>query len=136
MTSTPPGRTIVAWIPKRASSGSPLNGTSDSGWMRSVRASCESTCDDPQNAHFVALTPSGNSTAAHLHFEVQHNGDVVEEEYDPAVFWASPLPYQATVRSVLDSGVSSSFTVTGTNSGAPSYTCTWSSGGNPPLVCA
>jgi len=37
------------------------------------------------------------------------------------------------------SGTATSFTVTGTNSGAPSYTCTWNSGaapGTPPLTCA
>ena len=32
-------------------------------------------------------------------------------------------------------GDTTSFTVQGTNSGAPSYTCTWSSTGNPPLSC-
>ncbi len=56
---------------------------------------------------------SGSSTLAHLHFEVQHNGDVVEPEYDPNTFWVNPLPYQGTVRSVLDSGVSSSGSTTG-----------------------
>src|SRR5262249_30068506 len=53
---------------------------------------------------------SGFSTAAHLHFEVQHNGDVVEEEYDPTTLWANPLPYQGNVTGVLDSGVTSSHT--------------------------
>ena len=33
-------------------------------------------------------------------------------------------------------GTTTSFTVTGTNSGAPSYTCTWNSGGSPPLQCS
>ena len=51
---------------------------------------------------------SGDSTLAHLHFEVQHNGDIVEPEYDPNTFWFSPLPYQANVRAVLDSGISGS----------------------------
>jgi murein DD-endopeptidase MepM/ murein hydrolase activator NlpD len=55
---------------------------------------------------------SGSSTLGHLHFEVQHNGDVVEEEYDPNTFWVTPLPYQGTVRSILDSGVSSSGSTT------------------------
>ena len=32
-------------------------------------------------------------------------------------------------------GTTLAFTVQGTNSGAPSYTCTWSSTGNPPLSC-
>ena len=33
-------------------------------------------------------------------------------------------------------GTSSGFTVSGTNSGAPNYTCTWSSSTNPPLACS
>jgi prepilin-type N-terminal cleavage/methylation domain-containing protein len=33
-------------------------------------------------------------------------------------------------------GGTTTFTVTGTNSGAPSYTCTWNSASNPPLSCA
>jgi type IV pilus assembly protein PilA len=33
-------------------------------------------------------------------------------------------------------GNATTFTVTGTNSGAPSYTCTWDSTSNPPLSCA
>jgi prepilin-type N-terminal cleavage/methylation domain-containing protein len=33
-------------------------------------------------------------------------------------------------------GGATTFSVTGTNSGAPSYTCTWSSSANPPLTCA
>jgi hypothetical protein len=57
---------------------------------------------------------SGSSTLAHLHFEVQHNGDVVEEEYDKGTFWANPLPYQGTLSDVLGSSVTSSH-VTATN---------------------
>jgi murein DD-endopeptidase MepM/ murein hydrolase activator NlpD len=62
---------------------------------------------------------SGNSTGAHLHFEVQHNGDVVEPEYDPGTYWADPLPYQGSLSSVLESGVTSSHTtlVTDQNAG-------------------
>jgi prepilin-type N-terminal cleavage/methylation domain-containing protein len=33
-------------------------------------------------------------------------------------------------------GSTTAFTVSGTNSGAPSYTCTWSSSSNPPLQCS
>jgi hypothetical protein len=51
---------------------------------------------------------SGCSTLAHLHFEVQHNGDIVEPEYDPGTYWADPLPYQGSLSSVLESGVTSS----------------------------
>ena len=43
---------------------------------------------------------------------------------------------KSALTSVTCAGTTTSFTVTGTNTGAPSYTCTWSSGGNPPLVCA
>ncbi len=53
---------------------------------------------------------SGFSTAAHLHFEVQHNGDVVEEEYDPGTFWraGNDPTYQglASADGVIDAGVS------------------------------
>jgi murein DD-endopeptidase MepM/ murein hydrolase activator NlpD len=48
---------------------------------------------------------SGSSTLAHLHFEVHHNGDVVEPEYDPTTFWINPLPYQGSLSAVVDSGV-------------------------------
>ena len=43
---------------------------------------------------------------------------------------------KSALTTVTCAGTATSFTVTGTNSGAPSYTCTWNSGGNPPLVCA
>jgi prepilin-type N-terminal cleavage/methylation domain-containing protein len=33
-------------------------------------------------------------------------------------------------------GSTTAFTVSGTNSGAPGYTCTWNSGSNPPLQCS
>jgi prepilin-type N-terminal cleavage/methylation domain-containing protein len=33
-------------------------------------------------------------------------------------------------------GSATTFTVTGTNTGAPSYTCTWDSAGSPPLSCS
>ncbi len=33
-------------------------------------------------------------------------------------------------------GTATAFTVTGTNGGAPGYTCTWDSSASPPLVCA
>jgi hypothetical protein len=50
---------------------------------------------------------SGNSTASHLHFQVEHNGDVVEPDYDPNTFWLNPLPYQGAVSAVIGSGVTS-----------------------------
>jgi prepilin-type N-terminal cleavage/methylation domain-containing protein len=42
----------------------------------------------------------------------------------------------SALTSLTCTGTATSFTVTGTNSGAPSYTCTWNSGSNPPLTCA
>src|SRR5262249_19588761 len=54
---------------------------------------------------------SGSSTLAHLHFEVRHNGDIVEPQYDPSTFWVNALPYQGSFSAVLDSGVTSSTTV-------------------------
>ena len=33
-------------------------------------------------------------------------------------------------------GTASGFSVSGTNSGAPGYTCTWASANNPPLQCS
>src|SRR5262249_28178374 len=46
---------------------------------------------------------SGNSAAAHLHFGLYHNGDLVEPNYDPATYWANPLPYQGSLSGVVDS---------------------------------
>ena len=43
---------------------------------------------------------------------------------------------KSALSTVTCTGNTNTFTVTGTNSGAPSYTCTWDSGSNPPLVCA
>src|SRR5262249_62414695 len=61
---------------------------------------------------------SGYSTAAHLHFEIQHNGDVVEPEYDPTTFWVSPLPYQGSLSNVVAAGVTSSHTALVTDQNA------------------
>jgi prepilin-type N-terminal cleavage/methylation domain-containing protein len=33
-------------------------------------------------------------------------------------------------------GTTTTFNITGTNSGAPAYTCTWDSSANPPLSCS
>ena len=43
---------------------------------------------------------------------------------------------KSALSTVTCTGNPNTFTVTGTNSGAPSYTCTWNSGSNPPLTCA
>jgi hypothetical protein len=57
---------------------------------------------------FLALAgSSGSSSDPHLHFEVQHNGDVVETELDPADYWINPPPYENDVAPyVMDSGIS------------------------------
>jgi murein DD-endopeptidase MepM/ murein hydrolase activator NlpD len=55
---------------------------------------------------------SGQSAAAHLDFGVWHNDDVVEPFYDPNTYWANPVPYQGTVRDVIDSGVTQSIDTT------------------------
>jgi murein DD-endopeptidase MepM/ murein hydrolase activator NlpD len=57
---------------------------------------------------------SGDSTGVHLHFQVMHNGDVVEPEDDPTTYWANPLPYQGNVSDILDSSVTS-VRITATN---------------------
>ena len=43
---------------------------------------------------------------------------------------------KSALSTVACTGNANTFTVSGTNSGAPSYTCTWASGGNPPLQCS
>src|SRR5262249_13065148 len=37
---------------------------------------------------------SGASTMAHLHFDLRHDGDLVETFDEPAAYWTNPLPYQ------------------------------------------
>lgn len=51
------------------------------------------------------LGSSGDSTAAHLHFAVYHNGGPVETSLDASTYWANPLPFQGDVSSVSDSAV-------------------------------
>jgi murein DD-endopeptidase MepM/ murein hydrolase activator NlpD len=49
---------------------------------------------------------SGNSTDAHLHFEVHHDGDVVETNYDPSSYWVTPFTYEGNVAPyAMDAGV-------------------------------
>jgi hypothetical protein len=55
---------------------------------------------------------SGQSAAAHLDFGVWHNLDVVEPFYDPSTYWANPVPYQGTVRDIIDSGITLSIDTT------------------------
>ena len=42
---------------------------------------------------------------------------------------------KSALSTVTCTGNTTNFTITGTNSGAPSYTCTWASTANPPLGC-
>ena len=43
---------------------------------------------------------------------------------------------KSALTSVTCTGTATAFTVSGTNSGAPGFTCTWSSSSNPPLACS
>ncbi len=43
---------------------------------------------------------------------------------------------KSALTSLTCAGDTTQFTISGTNSGAPSYSCTWSSSGNPPLQCS
>jgi hypothetical protein len=49
---------------------------------------------------------SGSSTMAHLHFEVHHNGAVVETYLNPAEYWVKPLPYAGDTPGYSDIGLS------------------------------
>jgi hypothetical protein len=52
---------------------------------------------------------SGSGPNPGLHFEVHHNGSIVETNDDPADYWASPLPYEGNVPAyVLASGITGS----------------------------
>jgi murein DD-endopeptidase MepM/ murein hydrolase activator NlpD len=52
---------------------------------------------------------SGNSTDAHLHFAVYHNGLPVETMYAPATYFVDPPVYEANLpSSVTDAGVTNS----------------------------
>lgn len=42
----------------------------------------------------------------------------------------------SALSSLTCTGNANTFTVSGTNSGAPNYTCTWDSANNPPLACS
>src|SRR5262249_7439511 len=39
------------------------------------------------------MASSGNSTGTHLHFDVLHNGQLVEPYVAPSTYWVNPLPY-------------------------------------------
>jgi len=43
---------------------------------------------------------------------------------------------KSALSTVTCTGDPTTFTVTGTNSGAPGYTCTWNAASNPPLSCS
>ena len=49
---------------------------------------------------------AGNSTDAHLHFDLQHDGDLVETYDEPNAYWTAPLTYQGSVPvTVMDEGI-------------------------------
>lgn len=48
---------------------------------------------------------SGNSTDAHLHFEVIQSGDVIETYLNPNYWWQDPLPYSGDMPGSLDHGI-------------------------------
>ncbi len=48
---------------------------------------------------------SGNSSGAHLHFDVLHKGLAVETYVSPAAYWADPVPYAGSQPGMLDAGV-------------------------------
>jgi hypothetical protein len=52
---------------------------------------------------------SGKSTAPHLHFDLRHDGDLVETFDDPGAYWVNPLPYQGDVGpTITDLGTTNS----------------------------
>ena len=61
---------------------------------------------------------------------------VDNQSYSTGNCTALPGFTKSALSTVACTGNANTFTVTGTNSGAPSYTCTWNSANNPPLVCA
>lgn len=48
---------------------------------------------------------SGNSTDAHLHFEVLQNDAVTETYLNPNYWWQNPLPYSGMMKGSLDHGI-------------------------------
>jgi hypothetical protein len=52
---------------------------------------------------------AGDSTGPHLHFQVDHNGDPVETNYDGPDYWVNPFPYANTIPiSIGASGITNS----------------------------
>ena len=70
------------------------------------------------------------------------NGATGQEAYfvDHQTYGSSCAALPGFTKSALSTltcvGTATSFTVSGTNSGAPGYTCTWDSSANPPLACS
>ena len=61
--------------------------------------------DEVQQGDMLGLEgSSGNSTASHLHFGVQHHGRSVETFLDPNAYWANPLGYVGDEPFMVDSG--------------------------------
>jgi len=61
---------------------------------------------------------------------------VDHQTYSTGDCTALPGFTKSALSTVACTGSSSAFTVSGTNSGAPAYTCTWNSANNPPLACS
>ena len=61
---------------------------------------------------------------------------VDHQTYSTGNCTALPGFTKSALSTVACVGSSSAFTVSGTNSGAPAYTCTWNSANNPPLACS
>jgi prepilin-type N-terminal cleavage/methylation domain-containing protein len=60
---------------------------------------------------------------------------VDSQTYAAASCAALPGFTKSALSTLTCTGSATTFLVTGVNSGAPSYTCTWDSTGNPPLSC-
>jgi murein DD-endopeptidase MepM/ murein hydrolase activator NlpD len=48
---------------------------------------------------------AGNSSGPHACFQLYHNGDAVEADYDPPAYYVDPLPVAGTDPAILSSGV-------------------------------
>ena len=60
----------------------------------------------------------------------------VDHQTYGSVCSALPGFTKSALSTVTCAGTASGFSVSGTNSGAPGFTCTWASANNPPLACS
>jgi len=61
---------------------------------------------------------------------------VDHQTYSTGDCTALPGFTKSALTTIACSGNANTFSVSGTNSGAPSYTCTWNTANNPPLACS